>query len=68
MKIQINFVLKKSDLKNIDQFLSLLKKKKKKPNLKMQISLCLEKIRFENTDQFFSFHKRILLAIVDFET
>ena len=34
----------------------------------MQISLCLEKIRFENTDQFFSFHKRILLAIVDFET
>ena len=29
MKIQINFVLKKSDLKNIDQFLSLLKKKKK---------------------------------------
>ena len=69
MKIQINFVLKKSDLKNIDQFLSLLKKKKKKkPNLKMQISLCLEKIIFENTDQFFSFHKRILLAIVDFET
>ena len=67
MKIQINFVLKKSDLKNIDQFLSLLKKKKK-PNLKMQISLCLEKIIFENTDQFFSFHKRILLAIVDFET
>ena len=25
MKIQINFVLKKSDLKNIDQFLSLEK-------------------------------------------
>ena len=49
-------------------FESFKKKKKKKPNLKMQISLCLEKIIFENTDQFFSFHKRILLAIVDFET